>query len=122
MKIYVSHSSGYDYQNELYTPLKESIADVHEFILPHEEHAEGFKTRDIIPTCDLVLADVSFPSTGQGIEIGWADAATVRIVCMYASGSTVSSALRFVAEDVFEYKDTMDMIEKVRMILAENDV
>lgn len=40
-------------------------------------------TKDIIKTCDLMIAEVSLPATGLGIELGWAKAFKVPILCMY---------------------------------------
>ena len=70
MKIYVSHASSYDYRGELYEPLKLALPD-HELFLPHEKSNDvSQEARDIIEACDIVLAEVSYPSTGQGVELG----------------------------------------------------
>lgn len=74
MKIYVSHTSSYDYTNQLYTPLRLSkLNSRHEIFLPHEPNEVPINTKAIIEACDIVLAEVSYPSTGQGIELGWAN-------------------------------------------------
>lgn len=66
MKIFVSHSTNYDFDSELYAPLRQSdLAKEHEIILPHENQRD-VNTKDIIKNCDLVVAEVSYPSTGQG--------------------------------------------------------
>lgn len=103
MKIYVSHSSHFDYVSELYEPLMQAFGDVHQLILPHETESEGVSAKDTIPSCDLVLAEVSYPSTGQGIELGWADASGVAMVCIYKSGIKPSSALRFLSGKTVNY-------------------
>ena len=118
MKLYVSHSSGFDYVNELYIPLRRTFADEHELILPHESSNTGFNTKEIIPTCDVLLAEVSYPSTGQGIEMGWADASNVPIVCLYRSGAKPSSAIKFISNHIFEYCSPGDMIEEIRTEIA----
>lgn len=114
MRLYLTHSSGYDYKKELYEPLKKALGKEHDIFLPHEEHNEGVKSKDIIPQCDIILAEVSQPSTGQGIELGWADSNDKPIICFYRSGSRVSSALRFITDKHIEYKTSSDMIEKLR--------
>lgn len=114
MKLYLSHASGYDYKSELYEPLKRSVATEHEILFPHDEHENGVISREVIPTCDAVLAEVSYASTGQGIELGWADASEVPIICFFRAGSKVSSALTFVSNRLIEYEAKEDMIEKLR--------
>ncbi len=118
MKIYTSHSTGYDFRTELYAPLKEQFATEHELFLPHEDHADGVESRDIIATSDVILAEVSLPSTGQGIELGWASAAGVPIICFYRSGATPSGALRFITDTFIEYTSIDDMQAKLRQTLA----
>lgn len=115
MRLYLTHSSGYDYKTELYEPLKQTLGKEYDIFLPHEEHDEGVKSKDIIPECDIILAEVSQPSTGQGIELGWADTSNKPIICFYRSGSKVSGALRFITDKRIEYKSSSDMIEKLRV-------
>lgn len=114
MKIFVSHSTKFDFKNELYKPLRESeLNSKHEIILPHESDTE-VSTKDMIRDCDLFIAEVSYPSTGQGIELGWANGAYVTSVCFYKAGSEVSSSLKYVTDNIFEY-DSMDtMIAKIK--------
>lgn len=114
MKFYVAHSSGYDYKTELYEPLKAAFASEHEMFFPHDTEAQGVKSKDIIPKCNAVLAEVSFPSTGQGIELGWAAATGVPIICFFRAGSSPSSALRFVSDNMVEYSSPEDMVAKIR--------
>lgn len=117
MHIYISHSTSFDYQTQLYTPLRAAFAAAHELILPHElgrdEHS-----RQAIASSDLMLAEVSYPSTGQGVELGWADAAGVPIICFYKNGATPSGALRHIAKAMLEYTDEDDMIQKLATHLA----
>ena len=121
MKIYVSHSKELDYLDGLYRPLRESQLNTeHEIILPHEVHKEAIKvvSRDILRTCDLCIAEVSYPATGLGIELGWADAFGCPIVCIYKSGSKVSGSLKVITEDFIEYAGREDMIEKIGIYLS----
>lgn len=113
MKIFVSHSANHDFQNELYAPLRKSdLGKEHEIILPHENQQDVF-TKDIIKDCDLVVAEVSYPSTGQGIELGWADIFKIPIVCMHKEGSEPSRSLHKITKDFIVYKDTIDMVAKL---------
>ena len=103
MKIYVSHASSFDFQNELYTPLKQALPE-HELFLPHENSNDANQdAKNIIETCDIVLAEVSYPSTGQGIELGWADMLHKPIICVYKSGAKPSSAIQIIAASMHAY-------------------
>jgi hypothetical protein len=114
MQIYVTHASGFDFQHELYQPLRASrLNEDHTIVLPHENSAEQFNSKEYLPTCDYVIAEVSYPSVGQGIELGWADVYQVPIVCIYKRGSKISGALKVVSSDFIEYENETDMISKL---------
>lgn len=114
MTVYVTHSSSFDYQNELYTPLRQSdLNNKHQLVLPHEKSSEPYDSKELLQSCDLVLAEVSFPSTGQGIELGWAASYGRRIVCFYRKGSHISSSLVVISKEIFEYEDEHDMLNKL---------
>jgi hypothetical protein len=113
MKIFISHSTRFNFQDELYKPLKESeFAKKHELIFPHDEGGET-NTKDVIRDCDLVVAEVSIPSLGQGIELGWANGSYVTIICFYKSGSKVSDSLKYITDTIFEYSSMDVMIAKI---------
>lgn len=114
MKIYISHSSDYDYSQDLYLPIKSNkLSKKHTFYLPHDEVNAGVDARPFIKKCDLIIADVSYPSTGQGIELGWASDSSIPILCIYKMGSKVSSSLKFVTTEFIEYSDADDMLRKL---------
>ncbi len=121
MRLYLTHSTSFDYQNELYEPLKQSVVLKHSVFFPHDNGNAAKKSKDIIPQSDYVLAEVSHPSTGQGIELGWADAAGVPIVCFHRAGSRVSGSLRFISQTFIEYSSTADMTEKLTSWLDSNN-
>lgn len=121
MKLYLAHSTGYDFQAKLYAPLKEAFAHEHELFLPHDDRLDGVESKSIIANSDVVLAEVSLPSTGQGIELGWANAYDTPIICFYQRGSKVSGALRFVSDTFIEYTDTDNMIAQLRTKLKTID-
>ena len=60
---------------------------------------------------DFVIAEVSYPSTGQGIELGWANTENIPIICIYTQGSTISNSLHVITELIFPYLNTLDMIK-----------
>lgn len=89
----------------------------HEIIFPHDIGFDKI-TREIIQSSDLVIAEVSYPSTGQGIEIGWATVANTPILCIHKEGSIPSGALAFVTKDFLVYTTLDTMIEQLKKYLA----
>lgn len=116
MKIYISHVRRGNYQEELYQPLLASeLAQKHTFIFPHAVSQKPFNTKELFQNkgCDMVLAEISYPATGQGIELGWADMSGIPIVCMYKKGMDVSGSALMIAKEKVEYENTQDLIEKL---------
>ncbi|MDD2823079.1 MAG: hypothetical protein PHQ59_03265 [Candidatus Daviesbacteria bacterium] len=121
MKIYVTHSSGFDYQKELYQPLRKSkLNNLHEITLPHEFFLEQFNSKEYLKECDLVLAEVSYPSEGQKIELGWASSYKVPIICIYKKGKKISDTLKTASNVFIEYESSEDMIQKLTESLSCN--
>ena len=71
-----------------------------------------------IQSCDLVLAEVSSPLTGLGIEVGWANDAGVRLVCLYRSSADPPSSLHFVSDTFHSYGDATELVAAVTDILS----
>lgn len=112
MKIVVTHPSSINYREELYAPLRNSrLNSEHKIFLPHEKNI--VKTRDIIQNCDLILAEISYPSTGQGYELGWADIFKIPILFFCKKGSNPSPSLRTLMNSFIWYEDADDMIKKL---------
>lgn len=119
MKIFIAHSSNSDFKNELYKPLRESVLNnEHEILLPQEKGKEII-TKDIIKNLDVFIAEVSYPSTGQGIELGWADIFNIPIICIFKEGSKTSKSLRHVTDNFISYKDSEDMVDKLKGVLKQ---
>ena len=112
-----------NYETLLYAPILDShLHGAYNFVFPHQENPnEQFQTKDLFESgfCKLVLAEVSLPSTGQGIELGWAELLAIPITCLYKQGSLVSSSLKCVSSHFIEYKDSSDMIRKISTFLNE---
>ena len=91
------------------------------FIFPHDESGESYDTKALfaVKQCDLVIAEVSEPATGQGLELGWADVFGIPIVCLYQKDVHISSSLRLVSKALLQYKDTKDMIQKMQEAVSE---
>ncbi|AHB42196.1 hypothetical protein RAAC3_TM7C00001G0338 [Candidatus Saccharibacteria bacterium RAAC3_TM7_1] len=113
MKLYLSHASNFDYQTELYKPLKAAFMGKYEIYFPHDVENNGQNSKDIIATCDLVIAEVSRPSTGQGIELGWANAAGVPIICFHQENMKPSGAVKYVAKAMFSYTTTDSLVNEL---------
>lgn len=122
MNIYISHSSKYDYINNLYNPIKKSkLYETHCFYFPHETD-KIINTKHIITNYDFLIAEISIPSISQGIELGWADYANVPILFIYEKGTTVSSSLKLVTNHFIEYENTDDMINKINDFIEHNHI
>ena len=109
MNISISHSTSFDFEKELYEPIQKSFRlRKHNFFFP-EDRVKN--TRDVIKSCDIMIADVSYPSTGTGIEIGWASTVNKPIYCIYKQGTSYSFSLKFITQNFYEY--TEDNLTKV---------
>lgn len=118
MKIYIGHSKNFDFKKELYEPIRTSSFNKnHEIILPHENSEELFNSKDFLQNCDLMIAEVSSSGTSLGIEIGWANAFSCPVVCVYKSGTKPSSGLKAVSDVFIEYSNPNDLIEKLEKII-----
>ena len=124
MKIYISHSSKYfDYINKIYNPIKRSnLNQENTFFFPHDDNNKVINTKDVISKYDLIIAEVSLPATGQGIELGWADYAKTSILCIYKKGVQISSSLKFITNDFIEYENDIDMINKIDNYIKNKDI
>lgn len=119
MQIYVAHSSNFDFKTKLYAPLRGStLSAEHEILLPQEGEIEEI-TRDMISHCDVLVAEVSAPSLGVGVEIGWADAAGVPVVVMYEKGAHVSWSIDNAETERFEYDGADDMLAQLTAALMK---
>ncbi len=114
MKIYLAHSTKFDFQKEFYEPIKESKLmqkqDVY-FLYDELKGVTPGSTKEIIRGCDIVIAEVSFSGIGLGVELGWADAFGKRIICVYRKGQKGSDFLNVLTDEVFEYSSPEELIE-----------
>lgn len=120
MKIYISHPRVFDYKKDLYEVIEHSNLD-HTFIFPHKDSEESFNSKELFQThdCDLVLAEGTYQSTGQGIELGWANVFGIEIIAIHKKGSHLSHSLKNISVDVIEYVDSRDLIDKLRIKLSK---
>ena len=114
MNIYVSHSSNFDYEKELYSPIKDSdLYKNNTVILPHEVEETRKNSKEYIRNSDMIIAEVSYPSTGQGIELGWAESFGKRIICIHKKGNKLSNSLKAVSSQFIEYEDINEVIRQI---------
>lgn len=120
MKIYIGHSKDINYVEELYKPIREfELNNNHTFILPHEVSASSNNSRAFYSEFDLFIAEVSMPATGLGIELGWAYDSNIPIVCISKKGKKISSALRAVTNNFFEYETSEELKDLLKIIIKE---
>ncbi len=121
MNIYVAHSRSFDFKKELYEPIRRShLNNEHTFVLPYEISDEPFDSKDYLKNkADLLIAEVSRPSTGLGIELGWAEVYKIPIVCIYKKGLKISNSLRTVSENFVEYSNSRELISGIERALDE---
>jgi hypothetical protein len=120
LNIYVSHSSKMNFEDELYKVLQNSnIGIYHNLILPHSKEYIDVDTKNIIMTSDLLIAEVTYPGTGIGLELGRAECSGVPIVCIVKDGIECSSSIKR-NFDIIEYKDGDDMIKKLEEYIKTN--
>jgi hypothetical protein len=118
MKIYIGHSSDIDFQTELYEPIRNAeFYSKHAFIFPHDQGTSIFNPQSFYTSLDLFVAEVSEPSTGLGIELGWCKAAGIKVVCVHKTGTTPSSALTAVSNDIYEYASSKHLLEIIQAAL-----
>lgn len=113
MKILVTHSSGFDFENELYLPIKASSLYAEHTILLPQDGKRMVLTKEIIGDQDLIIAECSYPSTGQGIELGWASMLNVPILGLYKTDKTASRALSYVTDACIQCSNGTEMVEKI---------
>jgi hypothetical protein len=114
--IYFIHSTGFDFKAEYYSPIRESrLSKRHKLIFPHDTSHKPFASRELFKSgkCDLVVAEVSFPSTGGGIEIGWAHAFNIPILMVAREDSNTPDSLGNLGLSFLRYGSKEDLALKV---------
>jgi hypothetical protein len=119
MKIFVAHSSKFQYETKLYAPLRASeLAKTNEFIFPHA-HGAIWNTKHDVSHAGVVVAEVSLPSTGVGMELGWADSANVPIILIHEQGISEPPFTKYVTSTVIEYSSGDDLVAKLQRALKQ---
>ena len=117
MNIYFPHSKQLDY-DKFYSAIRNSSTlSKHTFILPYEKTATPFNSKEVIKNADLIIAEVSYPGTGLGIELGWANDLGKRIICIYTDGATIARSLKYISDEFISYSNYPDLIKKLENLL-----
>jgi len=121
MNIYIAHLRNFEFQKELYESIrKSSLSKEHIFVLPYEKVDEPFDSKEYLKNeCDLLIAEVSDPSTGLGIELGWANVYEVPIACIYRTSSKFSRSLKVVSKNFAEYSNSNELISVIEKIINQ---
>lgn len=120
MNVYVGHSRHYDYKNELYVPIQEGeFYQMHNVVLPHLKSDGPYDSKGFLETCDAMVAEVSYPSLGLGIEIGWASAKKVPVLAFHKEGSFPSASLKMVPSRIFSYQNGEELAEIINRELRK---
>ena len=119
--VYASHSRNFDSKKELYEPLRQSeLNEKYRIILPHEENERPFNSKYLLMNdCELMIAEISYPSSGVGIEIGWADAFGVPIILAHKKNIKMSGSLSRIVSFKLEYENTNDLIQKLEEVFKK---
>ena len=93
----------------------------YEFLFPHRldknnRNGREFYKKDNI---DVVIAEVSKPATGLGIELGFLCDEGIPVRCFYQKGEQPSSSLLSVTDKLIEYENMEDFIKKVSIELRK---
>jgi hypothetical protein len=119
-KLYISHSSSFDYENELYKPIKNSdLFSEYEIILPHLNSKAQYLTKAGLQEFKGVFAEVSYPSTGQGIELAWFQDADIPIFAVHQSDKSFSGALKFLTNNFNEYTTEFELVNLLDKFILE---
>lgn len=117
---FVSHPSGGQQHTPTFFHAIDTFARTHDqvaIVFPHEKQEDVQLTKENIEKAELVLVEVSIPSTGSGIELGWASAAGKPIVAFHQGGSEHSPALQFVTKTTHVYITEDDIVKVLKTLL-----
>ena len=119
-KIYFGHAKKFDFINELYQPIRNSsLNDKYEIIFPHEESEKPFNSKEFLKSCNVMIAEVSYPATGLGIELGWADVYGVPIICVYRQGHNPPGSTKVITDKFLEYSSAQELVSELEKILSK---
>lgn len=111
MKIYLAHSRDFDFKTKLYPALEHALRS-HRLTVPYKDGVFS-DSKKHISSSDLIIAEVSVPSTGVGIELGWANMLQIPIMAIHKKGTKVSSSVQMIAKYTVQYTTSEDLASKI---------
>ena len=114
MRVYLAHSTNFDYINNVYKPILNDPTLSKIVTLPHMEK-DFLHGRSYYEDFDLVIAECTHSSTGMGIELGFFYDSKVPIYCIYQGD--YSKSVEVVAKRIIEYDN---IIKTIKDIIKEN--
>lgn len=120
LRIRVGHSTGYDYQAQLYDVVRGvALPPGVTITLPHENGAAGDCTKSFFAEgCDLFIAEVSAASIGLGMEIAYADVHNVPVACIYREGTRPSASIKMVTPLFLRYDSSEQLARHIESLVA----
>ena len=64
-----------------------------------------------------MIAEVTHPSTGVGVEVAWADQYHIPIIAIAKTGVHMSQSVRNLATHFIEYDSESELIERLQEII-----
>jgi hypothetical protein len=123
--IYVSHSNNFDFKKLLYEVLKNSsLNNKVKFIFPHENSDEYYDTKELFNSGQeiIVLAELSYKSTGRDIEMGMAFQKDISIIGIYKKGIKISGSQKFICKKLIEYDSIEKVISEIENYLEQENL
>jgi len=123
LKIYFAHSKDFDFINEFYSPIENSETLKNNTLLfPHKLSIDSRNGREFYRDLDLIIAEVTYPATGIGMELAWAFDDGIPIYCFHRMGIKPSSSLLSVTSDITEYISVEDLVAQVEKIASNINI
>lgn len=66
---------------------------------------------------DLLIAEISNPSTGVGIELGRAQILKIPIICIHKPNTKISESLKNLTKTFISYRSKEELLEKLSKLL-----
>jgi len=127
-KVFVAAPFTENLENDFLLSVERILKELnHEPIIPHKfvvDDGDGVKASvardfDLLDKSDILLAEVSKPSHGVGMEIMYAHQKGKKIIFVKRKGTRVSNMALMHAHDVIEYEDQQDLEKKLLKIRIE---
>ncbi len=102
---FISHPSGGMQHTPAFFSTIQAFAEEKgiDVIFPHDIGEDVQLRKEAMEKTDLMIVEVSIPSTGSGIEMGWAHNAGIPIHAFHQGSSEPSPAMKFVTENINVY-------------------